>query len=309
MIPKSNFSNPNLPSEKSKGGLNVAILLGIPTFVITPVIALVISIPFFFLGKISESFNLILIIAGIFGLQELGGFFAAQCILLAFFALLGDFGAAIISWFINRSKKLAAVTFASALIFQIIAAAVVLSLTLNKSQETMNAGIEREKSFEQYAAIGDVSFEVQESFSESRAINGKLVEVSLFKKLILIVPITVSRAGTYQINAQYKDSEIGSTPRKDVIQALDVGANTVRITFLANESREYGYSSPKSTKGTAQIQLSYLASQQELLESLKLDSTADQKVFQQFMKDEGLDKGVNPNSTVNKFVGRKEVQF
>jgi hypothetical protein len=27
------------------------------------------------------------------------------------------------------------------------------------------------------------------------------------------------------------------------------------------------------------------------------------------MKDEGLDQGVNPDSTVNKFVGKKEVQF
>ena len=309
MITESNFPNSDLPSEKPKGGFILAILLGLLTFVVTSVIALVIAIPFFFLEKISESFNPIVIIAGIFGLRELGGFFAAQFILIAFFALLGDFVTAIISWFINRSKKLATVTFFSALIFQIIAVAFVLPAALKKSQETMNAGIEREKYFEQYATIGDVSFETQEPFSESRGINGKLVEVSLFKKLVLVVPISVSRAGSYQVNAQYSDKEIGSTPMKDVTQTLNVGTNIVKIEFLADESREYGYTSPKSAGGTAKIQLSYLASQKELLDSLKSDSTTDQKILQQFMKDEGLDKGVNSNPTVSKFVGRKEVQF
>ena len=139
MIPESNFSNPTLPNEKPKGGLILAILLGLLTFVVTGAIALVIAIPFLFLGKISESFNPIVIIAGIFGLRELSGFFAAQFILIAFFALIGDFGTAIISWFINRSKKLATVTFVSALIFQIISIAIVLPATLKKSQETMNS--------------------------------------------------------------------------------------------------------------------------------------------------------------------------
>jgi len=309
LITESNFSNPVPPDKKPKGGLLLAILLGLLTFIVTGVIALVIAIPFFFLGKVSESFNPIVIIAGIFGLRELGGFFAAQFILILFFALLGDFGTAIISWFINRSKKLATVTFFSALIFQIIAVAIVLPATLKKSQETMNAGIEREKSFEQYATIGNVSFETQEPFSESRGINGKLVEVSLFKKLVIVVPISVSRTGIYQVNVQYSDSEIGSTPMKDVKQTLNVGDNTIKVEFLSNESREYGYVSPKSVGGTAQIQLSYLASQQELLDSLKSDNTTDPKVLQQFMKDEGLDQGVNSNPTVNKFVGRKEVQF
>ena len=299
-----------MPDEKQKRGSFQAISLGLLTFVVTPVIALAIAIPFFFLGKISESFNPIVIIAEVFGLRELGGFFAAQFILILFLALLGDFGTAIISWFINRSRKLAAVTFVSALLFQIIAVAVVVPVTLNKSQSMMNAGIEREKAFEQYATIGDVGFEVQEPFSASREIDGKMVEVPLFKKLILVVPISVLRAGTYQVTASYSDNEFGGTAMKDVAQAFNVGSHTVRIEFLGHESSgAWGYPSPKSVGGRAQIQLSYLISRKALLDILKSDSAIDQKMLQRFMEDEGLDKGVKPNAVGNKFVGRKDVQF
>lgn len=96
---------------------------------------------------------------------------------------------------------------------------------------------------------------------------------------------------------------------KDVKQNLVVGENTINIEFLPNESRKYGYVSPKSVGGTAQIQLSYLASQKELLDNLKSGNTTDPKILQQFMKDEGLDQGVSSDPTVNKFVERKEVQF
>lgn len=173
-----------------------------------------------------------------------------------------------------------------------------------EGRKNIEAGIEREKSHEQYAVIGDVSFELQEPFSEPRGIDGKLIEVSMFKKLVLVIPVSVSQAGTYQIHAQYSDSEVGGTPMKDVVQTFTVGANTVRVEFLTSESRERGYFSPESTKGTAQIQLSYVAFKKELVESSK-SSGIDQKILEQFMKDEG----VSANSGVNKFVERKEVQF
>jgi hypothetical protein len=94
---RSNYFHPDVPDEKKSGGLLQAISLGLLTFVVTAVVALVITIPFFFLGKVSESFNPLVIIAEVFGLRELGGFFAAQFILILFLALLGDFGTAIIS--------------------------------------------------------------------------------------------------------------------------------------------------------------------------------------------------------------------
>lgn len=309
MIPESNFSNQNIPETQPKKKILVAILLGLLTFVITPVIAFIIAIPFFFLGKVSGIFNPIGIIAGIFGLRDLGGFFAAQIILIGFFALIGDLGTAMVSRFINRSKKLVVITFVSALIFQVGSVAIFLPPALKKSQQAMQRGIEREKSFGQYAEIGDVTYEVQ-GVDPGLNFNNPHPEFGdIYSKLKILVPISVSRAGTYQVNAQYSDREIGSTPMKDVTQTFDVGTHIIKIEFLPNESRDYGYSSPKSVGGKAEIQLSYLASQKELFESLKSDNTIDQKALRQFMKDEGIDRRANSKSMVNKFVGRKEVQF
>jgi len=305
---ESNFSNPVPPDNKPKGGLLLAILLGLLTFFVTGAIAL----PFFFLGKVSESFNLIIITAEIVGLSGLGGVLAAEFILVLFFSLIGDFGTAIISWFINRSKKLATVTFFSALIFQIIAVAVVLPATLKKSQETMNAGIEREKSYEQYATIGDVTVDPQEPSKFSYALNGKLIETTLFKKLVFNIPVVVSRAGPYEVNVQYTDDSsfyANSDSSPSTKQVLDVGNHTIKVEFVAGTAPNLGYELPSSVHGLALVQLDYLSSKKELLNSLQSDNTVDQKVFQQFMKDEGLDQGVSSDSTVNKFVGKKEVQF
>ena len=292
MALESNLYNSNLLNEKPKGGLLLAILLGLLTFFITSVIALIVIILFLPFG---------INVAAILLYGAWGGYVVAQFTLFILFALFGNFGTAIISWFINRSKKLATITFFSALIFQIIVITIGIPLTLKKSQKTMNAGIEIEKSFKKYATIGDVKFEVQEPFS--KFVNGK--EVFLFQKLILIIPISVSRAGTYQISARYNNE----TPMKNVTQLLNAGANTIRIEFLANESREYGYFLPTSTKSIANIELSYSVSQKEILDNMKSDKTIDPKILQQFIKDQGLDKGINSNSNVNKFIGKKKVQF
>lgn len=313
MIPESNFSNPDLPSEKPKGGLLLAILLGLLTFVVTSVIALVIAIPFFFLGKVSESFNPIVIIAGIFGLRELGGFFAAQFILILFFALLGDLGTAVISWFINRSKKIATVTFFSALIFQIVAVAIVLPVTLKKSQETMNAGIKSEKSYQQFAKIGDVTFDVQEPYSDIEIGNRHPEYGSMYKKLQIVIPVSVSQAGTYQVNVRYsfsKAGEMGSAPMKDATETFGIGEHTMKVEFLANEISSYGFWSPAFVGGTAEIQLSYLTSEKELLDKINSDSAIDKKIREQFLKDEGLDtREAQTKPTINKFIERKKVHF
>ncbi len=171
--------------------------------------------------------------------------------------------------------------------------------------KNIEAGIAREKSYEQYATIGDVSFELQEPFSESRGINGKLVEMSLFKKLILVVPISVSQAGTYKVNVDYSDNEVGYALIRNSEQNLNVGINTVKIEFLASESFNNGYSSPQSSKGVARVRLSYLMMRQEFLESL---NASERKKVEQFMINyEG--SNINPNVPVYKFIGRKEIQF
>ena len=310
----TNFPNQSIPeTQPPKGKLPVAILLGLLTFVVTPVIAIVVAIPFFFLGKISESFNPIVIIAGIFGLRELGGFFAAQFILIAFLALLGDFGTAIISWFINRSRKLATITFVSALVFQVVSVAIVLPATIRKSQETIQSGIESEKSYQQFAQIGDVSFDVQEPYSDIEIGNRHPEYGPMYKKLRILVPVSVSQPGTYQVNVRYsfsKAGETGSTPMRDAMATLGIGTQTMQVEFLANEITSYGFWSPASVGGTADIQLSYLASEKELLDKINSDSAIDKKILEQFLKDEGLDKReAQTKPTVNKFIERKEIHF
>jgi len=111
------------------------------TFAATPVIALALAVLFFFLGHLSENFNPIIIIAGIFGLRELGGFFTAQAILITIIAVLGDGVAAKISWSITGSKRLAIVTFAAAIAFQIFVIAIALPAMVKQSQEAMRSGV------------------------------------------------------------------------------------------------------------------------------------------------------------------------
>jgi hypothetical protein len=143
-------------------------------------------------------------------------------------------------------------------------------------------------------------------------LNGKLIETTLFKRLVFNIPVSVSHAGAYEVNVQYSsDSSFyaNSDSSPSTKQILDAGNHIIKVEFIAGVAPNLGYELPSFVHGRALVQLGYLASKKELLSSLQSDNTVDQKVLKQFMKDEGLDQGVNPDSTVNKFVGKKEVQF
>jgi hypothetical protein len=124
MIPESNFSNTTLPNKKPKKGLILAILLGLLNIIITPVIVFLTLSLSEFLSEISEIFHptviIALIIAVIFGLKGLDALIPAHIILMVLLGIIGAFITAKISWFINRSKKLAFITFVSAFIFAFI---------------------------------------------------------------------------------------------------------------------------------------------------------------------------------------------
>ena len=303
MESRPNFSTKLLPNGKPKGGLMPAILLGLLTFVVTGIFAVIIIV-------ILLPFKINLATLLLFGVWS--GHVATQLGLFILFALLGDFGTAIISWLVNRSKKLASITFVSALIFQIIALTVVIPAILKKSQETMSAGITKENSYTQYATIGDVSIDPQEPFRFPYASNGKMTEVPLYKKLIFNIPVSVSQPGVYEVNVQYtSDSSFyaNSDSLPNTKQKLDIGNHIIKIEFVAGAAPNLGYELPSSVHGKASVQLDYLTLKKGLIDSLKSGNAVDQKVLQQVMKDENLDSGVNPSSTVNKFVERKEVQF
>jgi len=313
MMHESNSPNQDIPKTRSKRQLLIAISLGLLTFVITPLVTIAIVLPFLLLGKVSEAFNPIIIISKISGLQGLGGFFAAQFILIGFFALAGNFATAIISWLINHSKKLAAVTFLSALTLQFVALAIILPMTIRQSQRTMVAGIEHEKAIQQFAEIGNISYEVQEPYSDREISNLHPEYGPIYKKLKIVVPISVSRAGTYLVTAQYsfsKDGVWGNTPMKNITRTFDAKDHAVKIEFLANEAGgSYGYWSPGSVGGKAEVQISYLASKKEAVENLKPDSSIDKSILKRFMEDEGLNKEIKPNQIINKFVERKGIRF
>lgn len=308
-----NFPKSNTPQARPKGKLLVAVLLGLLTFVVTPLVAVIIAVPFIFLGKISEGLNPIIFVAAILGLRELGGFFAAQFTLTVFVSLLGDGAVAAISWFINRSKKLAAVTFVSAVIFQCVSDLIIFPVVVQRSRETMLAGIESEKSYQQLARIGNVSFDVQEPYSDVEMDNRRPEYGRLYKKLQIVIPVSVSQAGTYQMHVRYsfsKAGETGSTSMRNVTEPLGVGEHTVKIEFSAHEISSYGFWSPASVGGTAEVQLSYLASGEELLGKIDSSGPVDTKILEHFLKEEGLDtRAVRTRPAIHKFIERKEVHF
>ena len=310
---ESNSPNQNIPEIRSKRQSLLAISLGLLTFIVTPLVTILIVLPFLLFGEISEAFNPTIIITKISGLRGLGGFFAAQFILIGLFALIGNFATAIISWLINHSKKSAILTFLSALTLQFVTVAIILPITIKQSQKTMVAGIEHEKAFRQFAAIGNISYEVQEQYSDREISNLHPEYGPIYKKLKIVVPISVSRTGAYLVTAQYsfsKEVVEGNTPIKKITQTFDTKDHVVIIEFLANEvGGNYGYWSPGSVGGNAEVQIFYLASKKEAVKSLESDASIDENILKRFMEDEGLDKEIKTNQIINKFVGRKVIQF
>jgi hypothetical protein len=291
----------------------LAVFWGLLAFVVTPLVAIVILLPFFLLGKISESFNPTIIISKIFELRGLGGFFTAQFTVIGVSAVIGAFATAIISWLINHSKKLATITFVSALIFQFVSVAIIFTLTIKDSKETMMAEIRSEKVYQHFAKIGNVGFEVKEPYSDIEIDNLHPEYGLLYKKLQINIPLSVSQAGVYQVHFRYsfsKANKTGGTPMKNTTKSFGVGEHTMQVEFLAHEISNYGFWSPASVGGTVDIQLSYLASENELLDKISSDSAIDKKIFDQFLKDEGLKTRLaKPKPTINKFVERKAIQF
>lgn len=307
MINKSNSSDLSQPTyQKPKIRILVSFLMGLLTFAIYPLILFIALAIFFVLGKISENFNPIIIIAKIFHLREIIGFFASYLILIILLGLLSNFGAAMISWRVNRSKKLAAITFFAALIFQIIFVVTTFSATSKKSQENIASSKRQEESFKEYAHIDDdISFELEDPFTYAQALHGKVEEVSVFKKLTILVTISAKKAGNYKIYLEYRDNKIKGSPDATIEQYLNLGKNVIKIELLSNQSSEYGYFDRKLTQGSVKINLDYLATVQEILDKITLDNPDERKLSERFFKDSGLNK----NSIISRFVEQKEIRF
>jgi hypothetical protein len=306
------------PRAQSKRQLPAAILLGLLTFVVTPVTATIIAIPLFLLGKASGDASPTLMVAKLLGFREITGYLTAYFLLIGVFALVGDLATAVISWFINRSRKLAVVTFLSAFLFQGILVAVVVPVILKKSNEAVEAGIARERAYQKTARMGDPGFELHEPYSDAELLNRHPEFGPLHKKLRILVPVSVSQAGAFLVHVQYsysKGSEWGNPPSKEVTTTLDVGEHRIELEFDSDGS--FGYWSPALVGGKAEIGLYYLVSQQQMFDEMNADSSIDKQYLAQFLedwtkyqkksgKDPQADKTKPP---ITKYVDRREVRF
>jgi len=260
----NNFSvskNFDHKGEREKNSL-LAIFLGLLTFAVTPFVALFFSLPFLIPGLIPESYNPIIIINSITGFTEATGYFAAQFIFIGLLALLGDFITGVISLFINnRSKKSAFITFVSAFVFQVLFLAIVIPVTAKVSNKIMETGIEHERAYQKFAKIGKATFKTEGQFTATEVKNPHPEYGPLYKKLQILIPVSVLHKGSYQINVRYSFPENGniSTPLKTTTGYFDAGEHTMLVEFLYNEISSYGYWSPDSAKGFANIELSYIS--------------------------------------------------
>lgn len=97
---------------------------------------------------------------------------------------------------------------------------------------------------------------------------------------------------------------------KGIIRTFKTKDHTVKIEFAANEAGgHYGYWSPSNVDGNARVQLSYLASKQEIVGNLNSEPSIDKKILKRFLEDEGLDEESRNTQLVRKFIEIKETQF
>ena len=92
-------------------------LLGALTIVVTPLITFLVALPFLVLTGFRQGAGVELI-AKVFHLEGLGGYFGAIMILGGLFWLLGLLTLGFLSWQLYRDRRLAALTMASAFAFQ-----------------------------------------------------------------------------------------------------------------------------------------------------------------------------------------------
>lgn len=283
----------------------IAALLGLLTFVLTPLVAVLLALPFWLLGEAVQAYSPLLLLARLFALQGLTGFFLAQFLLIAGLALTGDSLAALLSWRLSRSMRLAALTFVSAMGLQI--AAVTLFSPVPSGMPSPGAD-----PFQGRAAIGEVTAAVGEAYREVEITNRHPEFGPLHKRLRITVMLSVGEPGAYLVTVRYgfaRNGARGGTPQKRIARQLEAGEQRAEFTFEANEAHgSYGYWAPAKSGGEAEVQLFYLASRDELLARLRADTSIDEDLLARLVEDEGLSGG-GDGRTVNKFVARKTIQF
>ncbi|MEO8638131.1 MAG: hypothetical protein ABI430_04500 [Candidatus Taylorbacteria bacterium] len=186
----------------------------------------------------------------------------------------------------------------------------------NEGLNSITAEKASEEQYKKYARIGTVSTEFKEPFSERQGINGKLVTVSLYRKLEINVPIIVQYAGNYEISVDYganNNDDIYSSyvSQQTKNQFLNIGENLISFDFVADSNTSVSSYSTVPNKAL-KIQLLYLATRDEIDAQNKQDAEKMsleykrlvERAQEQYLKDYG-----QLPSTVLKFVETKEILF
>lgn len=172
-----------------------------------------------------------------------------------------------------------------------------------KAEEGFKESRQISEKYKEYAKIGDVRFELGEPYGENEITNPYPERGPFYKRIDFIVPISVSKAGEYEIYFKYDKSSKSETVNKK----FEEGEHEVSFSY---EAHELSYSSwaPDLLGSTAKVELSYLASLEEVdrdIEKLDLEQSLLKKVTDQFLKDEGL----KSDGPIKKFIENKVVDF
>lgn len=281
----------------------VAVLLGLTIFLVAPLMLLcVVLIAMAATG--SKGSVLVVPVAQWLGLEQagLGGFLAVQLILLMGVVVLSAAGAALISWLLLRSRGLAALTFFSA-----VSAVIIVSVFTSWIRFQQLTPIqEAENAIKTYAAIGDISFQTEGSSVDRMAFQGEMIDLSVFRKLTIIVPVVVRHPGEYEVFLKYQDNGMCADQQKTVVRSLSEGTHLINVELI-NEPRRFGcFEDPSGVEGVADIQLAYLVPYKDLMNVLRAQNNP---MFKRFEEDEQRAGKKDSDRLVGKFIQAKSISF
>jgi hypothetical protein len=130
-----------------------------------------------------------------------------------------------------------------------------------------------EGSFRGVARLGDVTYSLR-SPAPANIYNEHSEFGDMFWNLDLAVPIRVTKPGTYECALTYSFAQAalrGKTERLEIRTALTPGDRSLTFSLEPWDAGSMGYWAPDRVGGTCQVILYYLASDQELLDAMKVD--------------------------------------
>jgi hypothetical protein len=247
-----------------------AALLGASSLVITPFVALGVYLPILLVQAASES--ALDSLGQVFHLQDMGRLFLLILVVVFLVWLAGIVGAVFISWVLYRSKRLAALTLASAMAIQLVGAIVwnAIEAQVHKNDKSDLAAegaafAALRKQIDGYADLGPPVARVtgrHDDWEDDRRAFGPYYE-----SLTVSVPIRVRRAGTYRLRVHYeymRECAYRYLGDQEETRALACGQETVQVSFPRGLYRSSEY-----TGSLTSVRAYYVLSRREFLELAK----------------------------------------